>query len=57
MSWLLVALTAWTCLAAPLALVIGRTLSVRDRREGPPALLAAPDFVPEPWIESSADLR
>ena len=49
MSWMLIAGTAWAALAAPLALLIGRSIRMADRQQV--ASPQAPDFVPESWTQ------
>ena len=47
MSWMLIVGTAWAALAAPVALLIGRSVRLADRHEGTSS--PVPDFVPENW--------
>ena len=57
MSWMLIILVAWAAVAAPLALVIGRTIRLRDVRADLPAHLVAPDFVPAEWTAPTTGSR
>lgn len=56
MSWMLIAGTAWVLLAAPVALLIGRSIRLADTVESQ-SQLAVPDFVPERWSASTARPR
>ncbi|SFF51509.1 hypothetical protein [Blastococcus tunisiensis] len=56
MSWMLILLSAWVATAVPLALLIGRTIRLADRRAAA-APAALPDFVPEAWTTSAAGYR
>ncbi|MGY1834646.1 hypothetical protein ACI792_12720 [Blastococcus sp. SYSU DS0669] len=51
MTWVLVLLTAWTTLAALLALGIGRAVRTADRRQATETA-PVPDFVPAEWTAS-----
>ena len=57
MSWLLVVGTAWATLATPLALLLGRSVRLADRREAAQLHLLLPDFVPEDWPTAPAERR
>jgi hypothetical protein len=57
MSWLLVLGTAWVVLAAPLALVVGRAIRLRDQLESRASCRVVPDFVPEHWAAPTAGTR
>jgi|1185.fasta_scaffold971497_1 hypothetical protein len=54
MSWILIMGAAWPLLATPLALLVGRSIRLADKRDSSQALLDAPTFVPEQWTSSSA---
>jgi hypothetical protein len=49
MSWLLIAATVWVALAAPLALLVGRSLRLADEAEAARSSPAVPDFLPADW--------
>jgi hypothetical protein len=57
MSWMLIAIAVWAAVAVTLALFIGRSIQLRDERDGGPAHAAAPDFVPAEWTVPAADPR
>lgn len=57
MSWLWIAITVWAAVAVTLAMFIGRSIQLRDARDGGPAYAAAPDFVPAEWTVPAAGSR
>jgi hypothetical protein len=57
MSWLLIAATVWVALAAPLAMLIGRSLRLADEAETAQSSPAVPDFVPADWAVPATGSR
>ena len=55
MTWLVLALMAWTAVAPALGLLVGRCIRLGDGRDATLAAPAVPDFVPAEWSVSSAD--
>ncbi len=53
MSWVLVVGTAWVVAATPLAVLIGRSVRLADRRQLAQPGLVVPDFVPDDWAASA----
>ena len=56
MSLMLILASAWALLAAPVALLIGRSIRLADTMESR-SQLAVPDFVPEHWAWSPTGSR
>jgi len=54
MSWMLILGVAWAGLAAPLALLVGRSIRLADRMQESESGVTVPDFVPEQWTASAA---
>ena len=57
MSWLLIVGTAWAALAAPLALLFGRSVRLADHMASAQAHLSLPDFLPDDWTTAPAEPR
>jgi hypothetical protein len=57
MSWLLVLTTVWVVASTPLAVLIGRSIRLADRRGTAQTGLVAPAFVPDHWSASAAEPR
>jgi hypothetical protein len=57
MSWFLIAVISWVAVAAPLALVIGRSVRVADEALVAPSSPAVPGFVPAEWVASATGSR
>jgi hypothetical protein len=56
MIWMLIVGFAWALLAAPLTLLVGRSIRLADHMESTPHQ-RVPDFMPENWAASPGIVR
>jgi uncharacterized RDD family membrane protein YckC len=54
MSWMLILLGAWAALAVLVALLVGSSIRLADRRSAAGSAGVLPDFVPAEWMPAGA---